>query len=173
MRGTSVHRAFTRQQSNVSGKAPTGVAHFQTQHDCADGSKRDCEVEQRCEYPYAKPAYAILDAEMMEIRSPASLATFGECLRHLRRPARLTQRKLGAAVGYSEAHIAGLKSNQRMPDPAVVCAQFVEALHLQDDPEAASQLIRLAETAREMRFGPTCCAASTPDLSGGRGKSPR
>ena len=109
----------------------------------------------------------------MEIRSPASLATFGECLRHLRRPARLTQRKLGAAVGYSEAHIARLKSNQRMPDPAVVCAQFVEALHLQDDPEAASQLIRLAETAREMRFGPTCCAASTPDLSGGRGKSPR
>jgi len=38
-----------------------------------------------------------------------------------------------------------------MPDPAVVRAQFVEALHLQDDPEAASQLIRLAEAAREMR----------------------
>ena len=110
---------------------------------------------------------------MTETRSPAPLATFGEFLHHLRWRARLIQRELGAAVGYSEAHIARLKSNQRMPDPAVVCAQFVEALHLQDDPEAASQLIRLAETAREMRFGPTCCAASTPDLSGGRGKSPR
>jgi len=60
-----------------------------------------------------------------------------------------------------------------MPDPAVVCAQFVKALHLQDDPEAASQLIRLAEAARQMRFGPTYCAASTPDLSHRRGKSPR
>jgi len=94
----------------------------------------------------------------MEIRSPAPLATFGEFLRHLRRPARLTQRELGAAVGYSEPHIARLKSNQRMPDPAVICAQFVKALHMQDDPEAASQLIRPAEAACEM------CHALSADL---------
>ena len=86
--------------------------------------------------------------------SPAPLASFGEFLRHLRRRARLTQRELGAAVGYSEAHIARLESNQRMPDPAVVRAQFVEALHLQDEPETAAQLIRLAEAAREMRHAP-------------------
>ncbi len=81
---------------------------------------------------------------MTEIRSPAPLATFCEFLRHLRRPARLTQCELGAVVGYSEPHIARLKSNQRMPDPAVACAQFVKALHMQDDPEAASRLIRPA-----------------------------
>jgi len=88
---------------------------------------------------------------MTETRSPAPLATFGEFLHHLRWRARLIQRELGAAVGYSEAHIARLESNQRMPNPEVVRAQFVEVLHLQDDPEAASQLIRLAEAAREMR----------------------
>jgi len=39
-----------------------------------------------------------------------------------------------------------------MPDPAVVCAQFVKALYVQDDPEAASQLIRPAEAACEMCY---------------------
>jgi predicted ATPase/DNA-binding XRE family transcriptional regulator len=88
---------------------------------------------------------------MTETLSPAPFATFGEFLRHLRRRARLTQRELGAAVGYSEAHIARLESNQRMPDPTVVRAQFIQALRLQDEPETAAQLIRLAEAAREMR----------------------
>lgn len=88
---------------------------------------------------------------MTEAPSPAPFTTFGEYLRHLRRRARLTQRELGAAVGYSEAHIARLEGNQRMPDPAVVSAQFIEALGLKDDPEAAQRLIRLAESAREMR----------------------
>ena len=120
---------------------------------------------------------------MTETRSPAPLATFGEFLHHLRWRARLIQRELGAAVGYSEAHIARLKSNQRMPDPAVVFAQFVKALHLQDDPEAASQLIRLAEAAREMRHAlradllrsgpPTNLRSQLTSFVGQAGKSPR
>lgn len=85
---------------------------------------------------------------MTDTSPPTPFATFGEYLRHLRRRARLTQRELGAAVGYSEAHIARLESNQRMPDPAVVSGRLVEALGLKDDADAAAQLIRLAETAR-------------------------
>lgn len=88
---------------------------------------------------------------MTEAPSSAPFTTFGEYLRYLRRRARLTQRELGAAVGYSEAHIARLEGNQRMPDPMVVSAQFIEALGLKDDPEAAQHLIRLAESARGMR----------------------
>ncbi|MFN4294565.1 MAG: ATP-binding protein [Thermoflexales bacterium] len=91
---------------------------------------------------------------MTETPSPAAFTVFGEYLRYLRRCARLTQRELGAAVGYSEAHIARLEGGQRMPDPAVVRAQFIEALGLKDDPEAAHQLIRLAELARETRQAP-------------------
>ncbi|MCS7055230.1 MAG: helix-turn-helix domain-containing protein [Thermoflexales bacterium] len=97
---------------------------------------------------------------MTEAPSPALLTTFGEYLRYLRRRARLTQRELGTAVGYSEAHIARLENNQRMPDPAVVSAQFVEALGLKDDPEAAQQLIRLAEAARGMRYSHRAGASS-------------
>jgi predicted ATPase len=74
--------------------------------------------------------------------------TFGEMLRHLRRRARMTQRELGIAVGYSEAHIARLESNQRTPDPAVVSGQMVEALSVHPQSEEASQFLSLAEAAR-------------------------
>jgi predicted ATPase len=85
---------------------------------------------------------------MTEATTVPASTTFGEMLRHLRRRARLTQRELGIAVGYSEAHIARLESNQRTPDPAVVSGQFVEGLRLNDQPEAAERLIELAEAAR-------------------------
>jgi predicted ATPase len=75
--------------------------------------------------------------------------SFGALLRHLRRRARLTQRELGIAVGYSEAHIARLESGQRSPDPAVVSGQFVGALGLPGEPDLATQLVALAEAARE------------------------
>ncbi len=78
-----------------------------------------------------------------------SFASFGELLRHLRRRARITQRALGIAVGYSEAHIARLESNQRTPDPAVVSAQFADALDIQREPELVAHLIKLAELAKE------------------------
>ncbi len=87
---------------------------------------------------------------MTEISTPTAPAfrTFGEMLRHLRRRSRLTQRELGIAVGYSEAHIARLESNQRTPDPAVVSGQMVEALSLHPQSSEAGQFMALAELAR-------------------------
>ncbi len=73
--------------------------------------------------------------------------TFGETLRRLRRRAGLTQRELGLAVGYSEAHIARLESNQRTPDPDSVRENFVKALRIANTPEA-EQLIALAKAAK-------------------------
>jgi non-specific serine/threonine protein kinase len=70
--------------------------------------------------------------------------TFGELLRYLRRHARLTQRELGLAVGYSEAHITRLEAGQRLPDPDVVRGQFISALALQQEPATAQRLIDLA-----------------------------
>jgi hypothetical protein len=55
----------------------------------------------------------------------SSFTDFGTLLRVLRRGARLTQRDLGIAVGYSEAQISRLEQGKRLPDPAVVGALFV------------------------------------------------
>ena len=68
-------------------------------------------------------------------------------LRHLRRRARLTQRDLGAAVGYSESYITRLESDERRPDPATVSARFVDALALAHEPELAHRLTELAQQA--------------------------
>lgn len=84
--------------------------------------------------------------------SPAALdsfSTFGECLRYLRRRARLTQLELSIAVDYSEAQISRLEQNHRLPDPAAVKALFVPALYLDDAPALAAQLIDLAQAARQ------------------------
>jgi transcriptional regulator with XRE-family HTH domain len=83
-----------------------------------------------------------------------SFAEFGALLRVLRRGARLTQRDLGLAVGYSEAQISRLEQGRRLPDPAVVAALFVPALGLSGDPEVASRLHALAQAARGARNRP-------------------
>jgi predicted ATPase len=75
--------------------------------------------------------------------------SFGVMLRHLRRRARLTQRELGTAVGYSEAHIARLEANQRRPDVAAITGRFFDALDLGDEPELRDQLVMLASAARK------------------------
>src|SRR5215472_18983825 len=85
---------------------------------------------------------------------PASFAEFGTLLRVLRRGARLTQRDLGIAVGYSEAQISRLEQGKRLPDPAVVAALFVPSLHLSGEPELASRLHALAQDARDARNRP-------------------
>ncbi|GEM_PF-2239227 len=77
-----------------------------------------------------------------------SLTTFGELLKYLRRRARMTQRELGTAVGYSEAQIARLEGGQRLPDIAAVRAQIVAAIHIENEPELAERLMQLAEKAR-------------------------
>jgi predicted ATPase/transcriptional regulator with XRE-family HTH domain len=77
--------------------------------------------------------------------------TFGELLRHLRKRAGLTQRDLGQAVGYSEAHIARLESGIRLPDVAVVKGAFAEALDLLHEPALVAQLVALAQAAHSKR----------------------
>jgi ATP/maltotriose-dependent transcriptional regulator MalT/transcriptional regulator with XRE-family HTH domain len=79
----------------------------------------------------------------------AAFADFGTLLRVLRRKARLTQRDLGIAVGYSEAQISRLEQGKRLPDPAVVAALFVPSLRLSGEPELAARLHGLAKAARE------------------------
>ena len=87
-------------------------------------------------------------------------ATFGEYLCYLRRRARLTQRELGIAVGYSDVQIARLEKNQRQPDMAVVRARFVEALGVQDQPMLAARLVGLATAARTAEHGRSAAATS-------------
>jgi ATP/maltotriose-dependent transcriptional regulator MalT len=74
----------------------------------------------------------------------ADFATVGEMLRFLRRRARLTQRELGLAVGYTESHISRLEGGQRPADVATLAALFVPALGLDREPRLAAQLLDLA-----------------------------
>src|SRR6188474_882023 len=80
--------------------------------------------------------------------SLASFTTFGELLRYLRRRARLQQRDLAIAVGYSESQICRLEQNQRLPDVTTLLARFVPALDLDEEPELATRLLELAAAAR-------------------------
>jgi predicted ATPase/transcriptional regulator with XRE-family HTH domain len=85
---------------------------------------------------------------------PASPSTFGEMLRYLRRRARLTQKELGIAVGFSDAQITRLESGQRLPDPLTVQARFVPALGLAEDSAAARRLVALASAASDESWNP-------------------
>lgn len=78
----------------------------------------------------------------------ASLHSFGEFLKYLRRRARMTQDELGRAVGYSREQITRLERNQRLPDPATLAALFVPALNLRSDPELVARFLELAAQAR-------------------------
>jgi predicted ATPase/transcriptional regulator with XRE-family HTH domain len=77
-----------------------------------------------------------------------SFITFGDLLKYLRRRARLTQREVAIAVGYSEAQISRLEQNLRPPDLATLTALFIPALYLEDEPLAVNRLIELAAQAR-------------------------
>src|SRR5690349_17837141 len=85
--------------------------------------------------------------------------TFGELLRYLRRRVRLTQRELGAVVGYSEGQICRLEQSQRRPDPTTVAALFLPALQLGDEPRLAQRLLELATSARTAASGPGAAPA--------------
>jgi predicted ATPase/transcriptional regulator with XRE-family HTH domain len=74
--------------------------------------------------------------------------TFGDYLKYLRRRARLTQREVAIAVGYSEMQISRLEHNQRRPDLATLMALFVPALGLEDEPDCVDRLLELAAVAR-------------------------
>ncbi len=77
-----------------------------------------------------------------------SFDSFGPFLRYLRKRARLTQRDLGVAVGYSIAQISLLENGLRLPELATIAALFVPALDLQSEPEVVARLLHLAATAR-------------------------
>lgn len=77
-----------------------------------------------------------------------SFRTFGDLLKYLRRRARLTQREVAIAVGYSEAQISRLEQNQRPPDLATLTALFIPALFVEDEPEIVARLMELAAQAR-------------------------
>jgi non-specific serine/threonine protein kinase len=79
---------------------------------------------------------------------PDRFATFGQLLRFLRQRARLTQRELSIAVGYSESQISRLEQNQRAPDQAALAARLVPALHLEQEPEWVARLLELAAASR-------------------------
>ncbi|MFL5803161.1 MAG: helix-turn-helix domain-containing protein, partial [Roseiflexaceae bacterium] len=78
-----------------------------------------------------------------------SFTTFGALLRYLRRRARLSQRDLATAVGYSESQISRLEQNQRLPDSSGLAALFVPALELDDEPELVARLLDLSSAARD------------------------
>ena len=71
-------------------------------------------------------------------------STFGDLLRFLRQRERMSQRDLAAAVGYSDAQINRLERGSRVPDPKMVAARFIPALHLKGESDIASRLIELA-----------------------------
>jgi predicted ATPase/transcriptional regulator with XRE-family HTH domain len=95
--------------------------------------------------------------------SPVAYASFGDLLRYLRRRARLQQRDLAIAVGYSESQICRLEQNQRLPDLTTLAALFIPALDLDTQPELAAKLLELAASARgEPRESPASTPANSP-----------
>src|SRR5690349_5371001 len=80
--------------------------------------------------------------------NPPLFDTFGDLLKYLRRRAQLTQRELGIAVGYSEAHISRIEKNQRAVDSATIAALFLPALELSSDSELARRMFELASRDR-------------------------
>src|SRR5262245_25252516 len=74
--------------------------------------------------------------------------TFGDLLRFLRRHARLTQRELAIAVGYSDGQISRLEQNLRLPDLPTIPARFAEALDIENEPGLTARLMELAANIR-------------------------
>ncbi len=85
---------------------------------------------------------------MKTIDPLASYTTFGALLHYLRRSARLSQRELAIAVGYSESMISRLEHDERPPDVATIHALFVPALYLEARDDAVCRLTELAQAAR-------------------------
>src|SRR5689334_7381865 len=101
------------------------------------------------------PADAAPRRTAMVVRGPStpgpeSFTSFGQLLRFLRRRTRLTQRALGAAVGYTHSHISRLENGQRLPDEATLTALLVPALRLSARLDAP-WITRLSELAGHAR----------------------
>ena len=82
---------------------------------------------------------------------PLTVSTsLGELLRFLRRRARLSQRELSIAVGYSESHISRIENNERPVDRASLLALFVPAVEIENEPETIARLLALCEQAQPL-----------------------
>ena len=75
--------------------------------------------------------------------TPDQFSTFGELLKYLRRQARITQRELAIAVGYSDTQISRIEQNQRVPDSATITALFVPALYIEDQPKWVARCLEV------------------------------
>ena len=75
--------------------------------------------------------------------------TFGDLLKYLRRRTGMTQRELSIQVGYSNAQISRLESNERLPDLPTITARFLSALMLEEHPEVGARLLELAANMRK------------------------
>src|SRR3989304_4861435 len=84
----------------------------------------------------------------MSLHSLSSFDSFGNLLKYLRRRARLSQRDLSIAVGYSDSPISRFESNQRPPDLPTLAARFAPALQIEVEPETVARLLELAAAAR-------------------------
>jgi predicted ATPase/transcriptional regulator with XRE-family HTH domain len=102
-------------------------------------------------------------------RALTSFTTFGDLLKYLRRRARLTQRELSIAVGYSEGQINRLEKNQRTPDVTTLLATFVPALGLEAEPVLVARLTALAAAARHEHMLPV---TSPPSQETNEGEQP-
>lgn len=96
----------------------------------------------------------------------AAITTFGEFLKFLRRRARMTQRELSIAVGYSISQISRLEQNERLPDEMTIRAVFVPALGLEKEPALVARLVALAQSAHVTAAEPeeTPATVSSPAL---------
>ena len=100
-------------------------------------------------HPFGRAMTRWCHIPVLFIRTLSSFNTFGELLKHLRRRARLTQKELGIAAGYSKGHITRLESGHRLPDPEAVRTVLAPALHLEREPELLARLVELAEHAHD------------------------
>ncbi|MCE7982435.1 MAG: hypothetical protein DYG89_14675 [Caldilinea sp. CFX5] len=89
----------------------------------------------------------MLDSAVMLRSTTPAVTTFGEFLKFLRRRARMTQRELSIAVGYSISQISRLEQNERLPDEMTILAVFVPALGLEKEPALVAHLLALAKSA--------------------------
>jgi len=80
--------------------------------------------------------------------TPDQFSSFGELLKYLRRQARITQRELAIAVGYSDTQISRIEQNQRVPDSTTITALFVPALYIEQEPKWVTRLLELANAAQ-------------------------
>jgi len=99
----------------------------------------------------------------------ADFVNVGAFLKYLRRRARLSQRELSIAVGYSESHISRIENNERPLDRATLLALFVPALHIHDEPETVARLLALCEQTEPVADGSAAVPLLPPSSADGLG----